>query len=106
MQAKIVFSTCPGGAEAERLAELLVHEKLAGCVNIVPGLSSIYRWKDAIEKDAESLLIIKTSADRLPDLQKTLIAEHPYETPEFVVLDIERMSEGYAAWLSSVLGRE
>lgn len=99
----LALTTVSGAEEADRLARLLVEQRLAACVNILPGVQSIYRWQGAIEAAAELLLIIKTSADLIPALQATLSAHHSYEVPEFVVLPIQAGSEPYLQWLMSNL---
>ena len=103
MEAKIVLSTCSREGEAHRLAETLVHERLAACVNVISGVESVYHWQGSIVKDAEKLLVIKTEAARLPALEKRLGELHSYEVPEFVVLDIETLSEKYGAWLAAAV---
>jgi len=104
MEAKIVLTTCPAGDLAEEIAVKLVDEKAAACVNIIPGVLSCYRWKGRIERENESLLIIKTAGNNLETLRRKLEKLHPYEVPEFVVLDVEALSESYGAWLSESLG--
>lgn len=103
MEAKIVLSTCSGEDEARRLADILVQERLAACVNIISGVESVYQWQGRIVKDAEKLLVIKTAAARLPELKKRLHELHSYEVPEFVVLDIEMLSEKYGTWLAAAV---
>ena len=104
MNGRIVLTTCSAADEAQRIAEELVNTRLAACVNIVPGVQSVYRWQGAVVKEQELLLLIKTSAERLPALEETLLGLHSYETPEFVVLAAEHISPGYAAWLEENLG--
>ena len=83
-QAWIVYVTVPNRKEAERLSLVLVKEKLAACVSIVPGLSSRYRWKGRIEQAKEILLIIKTTARRYPALEKRIRSIHSYAVPEIL----------------------
>lgn len=94
----LVLTTLGGDADAAALARTLVTEGLAACVNVLPGITSVYRWKGAIEADREQLLVIKTGAERVAALQTRLLELHPYELPEFVVLDA-RASMAYAAWV-------
>jgi periplasmic divalent cation tolerance protein len=103
MKAVVVLTTVGSGFDARSLAEQLVEERLAACVNIVPQLYSVYRWQGRVEHDEEQLLLIKTAADRLDALQEKLLRVHPYETPEFVVLPIEELRGPYAQWFAAVL---
>lgn len=97
--ARLVLTTAANAAEAEQLARALVDERLAACVTLVPSVQSIYRWQGAIESAQETLLLLKTSADRLAALELRLHALHSYETPEFLVLPVESGSRGYLDWL-------
>jgi periplasmic divalent cation tolerance protein len=101
--ALIVLSTCGSGEEAARIARTLVEERTAACVNIVPGIRSIYRWQGAIEEAGEWLLIIKTRRALLDALKTRLAAVHSYETPELLALPVEDGAAGYLAWLTSEL---
>lgn len=95
---RLVLTTLGGDADAFALARTLVNERLAACVNVLPPMTSIYRWKGAVEQDREQLLIMKTSPDRLAALEARLHRLHPYELPEFVVLDAAA-SAAYAGWV-------
>lgn len=97
----LALTTAATRDEAEQLANLLVEEGLAACVNLVPGLHSIYRWQGAIESASEVLLIIKTSTHLLADLERTIAANHAYQVPEFLVVPILSGSEPYLNWLIS-----
>ena len=99
----IVFCTLPDAAAAERLAGALVERGLAACVNIVPGLTSVYRWKGRIERDSEVLAIIKTRSDALPRLKEAIPALHPYELPEIVAVPITDGLPAYLAWIDDNL---
>ncbi|MBN1946167.1 MAG: divalent-cation tolerance protein CutA [Bradymonadales bacterium] len=93
-------------AAARDLARLLVEEKLAACVNILPGLTSVYRWEGAVCEDGESLLIIKTTAARMEQVTSTILGSHGYEVPEVISLAIEA-GEGnrrYLDWLVASVG--
>lgn len=85
--------------DARALARTLVEEHLAACVNIIPGVTSIYRWQERVDEDGEQLLVIKTVDDNLHALREALLARHPYDVPEFVMLAIVSMSDDYGAWL-------
>jgi periplasmic divalent cation tolerance protein len=95
----VAFSTVAKAADAERIARVLVERRLAACVNVVPGVVSVYRWKGDVCRDEELLLVIKTRAERLPALREALVALHPYEVPELVALPIESGHPPYLDWL-------
>ena len=95
----LVQCTAPDESVAQVLARGAVEQRLAACVNIVPGLRSIYRWKNAIEEDSELLLLIKTTRSKLARLQAWLVQEHPYENPEVIAVDITHGSNAYLEWI-------
>ena len=96
---RIVLTTAGSRDEAERIARALVDTQLAACVNIVPGLQSIYRWQGAVESAEEVLLLIKTTATNIERVESALRATHSYDVPEFLVLPPEAASESYRTWL-------
>jgi periplasmic divalent cation tolerance protein len=100
----IVLTTLGADADAQELARTLVDQRLAACVNILSDVTSIYRWKDAVEQDEEQLLVIKTTADLVEALQTRLRELHPYELPEFLVVPVKGGSDGYLAWLRESVG--
>ena len=102
-QARIAMTTTVDPEEAARLGRTLVEERLVACATLVPAVQSIYRWQGQIESSAETLLLLKTTADRLPALEARLHDLHRYQTPEFVVLAIESGSHPYLAWLEASL---
>jgi len=95
----VVFSTVAKAEDAERIARALVEQRLAACVNVVPGLVSLYRWKGELQRDEERLLVIKTRRERYAALQQALQSLHPYELPEIVALPVEAGSPAYLAWI-------
>jgi periplasmic divalent cation tolerance protein len=95
---RVVFCTTPT-ERADDIASSLVTARLAACVNIVPTIRSVYRWKGAIEKDEESLLVIKTTAARLAEVIEHVVRVHPYEVPEVVALPIDDGLPAYLSWL-------
>jgi periplasmic divalent cation tolerance protein len=99
----IVLCTVPDEGIAEKIAEALVSEKLAACVNIVPGITSVYRWKGAIEHDRELLLIIKSAQDAYPALENRVRALHPYELPEVIAVPIGNGLPEYLDWITNSL---
>jgi len=94
----ILLSTC-APRDAERLAGFLVEGGHAACVNIVPQVRSIYRWQGKVERDGESLLVIKCSRDRAPAVQEALVEEHPYEVPEVLILEVQGGNPSYLSWV-------
>ncbi len=95
----IVFVTTPNNGEAARIAEALVSERLAACVNIVAAVESVYRWEGKVTRDSEALMIIKTTEERYFELESRVKELHSYSAPEVVALRIERGSEQYLNWL-------
>jgi periplasmic divalent cation tolerance protein len=100
---QIVLSTCADREQAERIAHRLVEQHLAACVNILPGVQSIYRWQGAVESAAEVLMLIKTKTDRSQEVQSAIASLHSYEVPEFLVLPVLGGSKAYLAWLGASL---
>lgn len=98
-EALVVLCSVGSADDAERLARELVERRLAACVNVLPGVLSIYRWKGRVERDDERLLIIKTRRPRLAEVQAALVALHPYELPEVLALPIEAGYGPYLEWL-------
>jgi periplasmic divalent cation tolerance protein len=95
----VALSTVGAAEDAERIARALVERRLAACVNVVPKVVSVYRWKGEIRRDEEMLLVIKTRRERLGALRDALVGLHPYELPELVALPIEAGHEPYLAWV-------
>lgn len=95
----ITFVTCGKREEAERIAETLVTERLAACVNIVPGVTSVYSWEGKLCKEAEWLLVIKSTAARREALQRRVRGLHGYSVPEIVTVPIEAGSDDYLRWV-------
>ena len=99
----VVLSTVPDDESAERIAQALVDERLAACVNVLPPMTSIYRWKGAVERDTERQLVMKTTEQQVPALKKRLRELHSYELPEFVVLGVAAGDPDYLSWVRSSL---
>jgi len=95
----IVLTTVGAGFDARPMARELIDQRLAACVNIVPGVTSIYRWQGRVDEEGEQILVIKTVDANIGELRDALFARHPYEVPEFVVLPVTATSEAYGAWL-------
>ena len=91
--------TAPDEETGRRIARALVEERLAACVNVLPGVRSIYRWKGAVEEASEVMLVAKTRAERTGALAARVRALHPYELPEVVALPVTDGSRAYLRWV-------
>jgi periplasmic divalent cation tolerance protein len=100
----IVLTTVAGPADGEVLAEKIVGAGLAACVQILPRMTSIYKWKGRLERDEEHLLIIKTLPAKFDELEQFITENHSYEVPEIVALNAERVSGPYTDWMEGLLG--
>ena len=100
----VILSTCETEADARRIAEHLVERRLAACVNIMPGVTSVYRWKGAVESASEWMLVIKSRSDLVAAIEREFDVVHPYEVPELVVLPIVDGGKAYLQWLSTEIG--
>lgn len=103
---RIVLCTAGSEDEARKIAEHLVGQRLAACVNIVPRIESIYRWKEKVESSNEYLMLVKTSAERFPEVRDAIRELHSYELPECVAIGIEDGSIEYLQWLAYSLVKE
>jgi periplasmic divalent cation tolerance protein len=97
--ARILLCTFPNAEEATRVGREAVEQRIAACVNLIPSIQSIYRWKENIETATETLALFKTTQERYPDLERFLKQSHSYETPEIVVISIENGSPDYLTWI-------
>ena len=97
--AIVVFMTAANGEEATRLAEMLVGAHLAACVQILPEMESVYRWQGKVERQAEILLIAKTTRAKFDDLEREVRALHSYDTPEIIAVPVVMGSGSYLHWL-------
>ncbi len=96
----VVLMTAGSQDEAERIAQTLVAETLAACVNVVPGVTSVYRWEGEIQHDQEWLLVAKSRRDVLDDLTRRVHALHSYDVPEIIALPLIGGSETYLRWIN------
>ncbi|MFD2112238.1 divalent-cation tolerance protein CutA [Thiorhodococcus fuscus] len=98
---RLMLCTCPDPETARTLAERLVEERLAACVSLLPGATSVYRWEDAIQQDTETQMLIKTSCGRIEELTARLRELHPYEVPEIIAVPITEGLSDYLSWVDS-----
>jgi periplasmic divalent cation tolerance protein len=95
----IVLCTFPNEEKAAQVGREIVSEGLAACVNIIPGVRSVYRWESKVCDEVEVLAIFKLRADGFGDLEGAILARHPYDTPEIVALDVDQVEERYLSWV-------
>ena len=100
-EALVVLVTAPDREVGLRLAREVVSARLAACVNVLDGITSVYRWEGRVAEDAEVLLVCKTAPARLAELQQMIAERHPYDVPEFVAVRPAAVEERYLAWLSA-----
>jgi periplasmic divalent cation tolerance protein len=101
---RAVLISAPDEETSETLARALVGERLAACVNVVPGIVSFYRWQGSMHRDPEVLLIAKTSSARVDSLRARVVELHPYDVPEVVVLPVEQGHLPYLDWVRAEVG--
>lgn len=97
----VCLCTCPDRATGQRIAEALVGEQLAACVNLLPGIHSVYRWHGAVEHADEVLLLAKTTRARMDALQARLLELHPYELPELLAVEAAGGLPAYLDWVAN-----
>ena len=97
---KLILNTCPDQQTADNIATALVEQGLAACVNIVPGIQSVYRWQGKIERQEEVLLLIKARADAFSTISARIVELHPYELPEVIAVTIGNGLQPYLDWIN------
>lgn len=100
----LCYCSCPDATSAQAIAEALVGERLAACVNRLPGVASTYRWQGQVTTDAEELLLIKTVANRFEALKSRLLELHPYDLPELIAVSVEHGHDAYLDWVRNHSG--
>jgi len=95
----VVFCTCPDQASAESIADMLVKNRLAACVNILPGITSIYQWQGKLEKSQELLLIVKSRSSVFDAVKNAILKLHPYELPEIISIPLLNGFSNYLSWI-------
>ena len=101
MNVLIVITNLPDRAAAEKLADVLVEQRVAACVNILAPCRSVYRWKDALQQNEEHPMLIKTTSERYPALEAAIRAGHPYELPEIIAVQAARGLPAYLDWVEA-----
>ena len=101
MSTLLVLTNLPDRATAERLADALIEQRLAACVNILAPCRSVYRWKDAVQHDEEHPMLIKTTGEGYAALEAAIRAGHPYELPEIIAVPVERGLPAYLDWVAA-----
>ena len=96
-----MLCTCPDEQTAINIAENLVAQRLAACVNVLPSVYSVYHWQDNVESAQETMMLIKTPTDKYASLEKVITSLHPYEVPEIIALDINSGLPEYLNWLEN-----
>lgn len=97
----VVLCTCPDKSSAKDIACKIVEHEHAACVNIISGITSVYRWEGRVQQASECQLVIKTTLSALPKLQEKVFKMHPFDVPEWVVLEVNQTSEEYGNWIRS-----
>lgn len=100
-QAQLLLCNCPNNETASKIAHLLVEQKLAACVNCLPGVRSVYQWNNTIEEASEVMLLIKTTTARYKKVEQTIVTAHPYEVPEVIAVDISNGLPAYLQWIGA-----
>lgn len=101
METILVISTLPDHEQAQKLAQSLVHQKLAACINILPNATSVYRWQGQVETANETIILIKTTMARYPALEAAIKAQHPYELPEIIAVPVSAGLATYLDWMQA-----
>ncbi len=106
VDTRVVLVTVPSAAEGTRMARILVEERLAACVNVVPGVRSVFFWEGELREEDEALLVMKTGRERYEALQRRILALHSYSLPEILALPVESGSPAYVTWVRESVGTE
>ncbi len=102
---QLVFCTCPEEEVAINIAENIVAQKLAACVNVLPALYSIYHWEENVESAKENMILIKTTQEKYASLERVIRSLHPYEVPEIIAIDISNGLPDYLKWIDSSINQ-
>lgn len=96
----VILCTCPDKSNARNIACQVVEQQLAACVNIISGMVSVFRWEGKVMQESECQLVLKTNKDAQERLRELVFSMHPYDVPEWIVLDVESASKDYQDWVS------
>ncbi len=102
----LVLVTAPDLKTARRLARVVLKARIVACANLVPAIESHYWWRGKIERSRETLILFKTHHRRLPELERLVLQEHPYDTPEIVAMSLTRVTERYLRWLDQSISTD
>lgn len=100
----VALTTAPSAEVAERIGRSLVEDRLAACVNVVAGITSIFKWEGSIERESEVLVILKTTAGHVEALERRVVELHPYEVPEVIAFPVEAGHAPYLSWVRAEVG--
>lgn len=103
MNAIVVLTTTATTAQAEKIAHVLIENQCAACVQILPAITSVYRWQDKVEQATEILLLIKTTQEMFAVVEAIIKSHHSYETPEIIALPVVAGSDDYLSWLQAAV---
>lgn len=104
--ALLCLCSCPDADSAGRIADALVEARLAACVQVLPGATSVYRWQGKVERASEALLLVKTLRERFDTLKTRVVELHPYEVPEIIAIDITAGLPAYLDWIAQACASE
>ena len=99
-----IYAVFANADEAATIGRQMVEERLAACVQVVPGLTSVYRWEGTVESAPEQLLLVKSTVDRFEAIRERILSEHPYDTPEVIAVPVVAVDPGYAEWVEESVG--
>lgn len=102
--AVLVYTTWPSAEEAEAAGRLLVEARLCACVNVLPGMVSVYSWEGEVERGEEAVMVLKTRRARAAELMEAVRAAHPYDTPAIIELPVTAIDPRYGAWIAAETG--
>ncbi|MEO1866986.1 MAG: divalent-cation tolerance protein CutA [Methylococcales bacterium] len=99
----LIYCTCPNKDTAEKLATTIIENELAACANIVPNITSIYRWQGKVITDQEQLLLLKTDQAHYLEIENLILTNHPYDVPEIIATPLQHGQADYLNWIHSCL---